>query len=86
MNKEVKIPKYVLKLLEKRRQTAQKFHEASYAVDNYCEKIGINLDSDLFEDACLLTDVRILGEGDSAYNLTLKAIEEQLRRNNNECR
>jgi len=77
----MKIPKYVLKLLDNRRKAANKFHEASYAVDEYCQKIGITPMNDLFEDACLLTDVRILGEGDSAYNLTLKAIEEQLRRN-----
>lgn len=77
-----KIPKYVLKLLDKRRKAVQQFLQASSAVDDYCQKIGITPMSDLFEDACLLTDVRILGEGDSAYTLTLKAIEEQLRRNN----
>lgn len=78
------IPKYVEKILERRRNYARKLAEASIAVDDYCQSIGINYNSPLFDEACLCTDVRIYCEFDGATNSTRKAILKQLELNEQE--
>ena len=70
-----KVPKYVLKMLERRSRLASELLSACCAVDEYCEKIGVNIYD---EDACLGTDVRIYCEADGGYSATLKAIEKTL--------
>ena len=77
----MKVPKYVLKLLQDRMDKAREFSRACGKVDEYCESIGIDPGSDLFDDACLYSDIRIYCETDAGYSLTLKAIEKQLERN-----
>lgn len=72
------VPKYVKELLRKRTETARKFRNACAAVDNYCESIGLDLDHPLFNDACLVTDIRILCEEDHSEPTTLKIIEKVL--------
>ncbi len=71
-----KVPKYVLKLLERRRKLALELTTVCCRVDNYCEKIGVDM-----IDGCknsVLTDVTIYCEPWNAYHNTLDAIEEAL--------
>lgn len=77
----MKVPKYVLKLLQDRTKKERAFSRACAKVDEYCESIGIDAYSDLIDDACLYSDIRIYCEVDAGYSLTLKAIEKQLERN-----
>lgn len=69
------VPKYALRLLERRSRLSQELMTACYAVDEYCKKIGVDLDD---PDACLCTDVRIYCEVDGAYSNTLAAIKRAL--------
>lgn len=69
------VPKYVLRLLERRRRLSLALMSACHAVDEYCEKIGVDFED---PDACLLTDVRIYCEFDGAYSSTLSVIERTL--------
>lgn len=69
------VPKYALKLLERRSRLSQELMAACNKVDRYCESIGIDIGD---TDACLLTDVRIYCESDGAYNITLDAIKRAL--------
>lgn len=69
------VPKYVLKLLERRRDLSRQLMEVCNKVDDYCEKIGVDFND---PNACLLTDVRIYCEFDGAYNSTLRAIKKTL--------
>lgn len=69
------IPKYVLKMLERRRNLALDLMVVNQNIFDYCEKIGM----DVFDpDACLLSDVRIYCEMDGAYSATLSAIQKHL--------
>ena len=70
-----KVPKYVLNLLDKRRKLANDLIGACVKVDDYCEKIGIDLTD---TNAALVTDVRIYCEPDVAYLCTYKAIKSKL--------
>lgn len=72
------IPKYVQKLVERRTQLARQLCSVSVQVDEYCEKIGLDYNHPLFNDACLCTDVRIYCEADGAKNMTLSTIEKVL--------
>ena len=72
------VPKYVKELVRKRTKAAAKFREASLAVDEYCESIGLDIDHPLFDDACLITDIRIWCEEDHSEPNTLEAIEKVL--------
>lgn len=69
------VPKYVLKLLERRRDLSRQLMEVCNKVDDYCEKIGVDFND---PNACLLTDVRIYCEFDGAYKSTLRAIKKTL--------
>lgn len=82
MGKEIKIPKYVLNLLECRRKAFAKFDVINGKLSDYCDKIGLDWSSPFYDDACLRGDIRIFGETDCGNSLTLKAIENQLRYNN----
>ena len=72
------VPKYVKELVRKRTKAARKFREASKAVDDYCESIGLDIFHPLFYDACLITDIRIWCEEDHSEPNTLEAIEKVL--------
>ena len=69
------VPKYVLRLLDKRRKLAQDLLSVCCEIDNYCEKIGVDFND---PDACLMTDVRIYCEFDGAYGSTLSVIKKTL--------
>lgn len=69
------VPKYVIRLLERRQRLALDLMCVSGELDRYCEKIGIDLGD---PDACLLSDVRIYQEFDGAYDATLNAIKKAL--------
>ncbi len=71
------VPKYVLKLLDRRRRLSQDLMSVCHEVDEYCKKIGVDFGN---PDACLQTDVRIYCEVDGAYDSTLSVIEKTLRR------
>lgn len=76
--KRKEVPKYVIKMLKRRTKAAQALRDASIAVDEYCESIGIDVYHPLYDDACLSTDVRIWCEGDGAEGATLAIIEKVL--------
>ena len=72
------VPKYVKELLRKRTKTAREFRSACTKVDDYCESIGLNFEHPLFNDACLVTDIRILCEENHSESTTLEIIEKVL--------
>lgn len=72
------VPKYVKELVRKRTNAAAKLRKTSVAVDEYCKSIGLDLDHPLFDDACLMTDIRIWCEEDHSEPNTLNAIEKVL--------
>ena len=69
------VPKYVLRLLERRSRLSRELASACHAVDQYCEKIGVDFND---PDACLQTDFRIYCEIDGAYRSTLSVIQKTL--------
>lgn len=69
------VPKYVIKMLEKRSRLSRQLRNACIEVDRYCEKIGVDFND---PDAALMTDIRIYCEEDGALFSTLKAIERAL--------
>lgn len=70
------VPKYILKLLERRRKLAWELNAVGVKIDCYCEKIGVDLGD---ETASLMSDVKIYCEPDNAYHLTLDAIENAMK-------
>ena len=72
------VPKYVIDLVHKRTKAAQKLRETGIAVDEYCSSIGLDEFHPLFNDACLVTDVRIWCEEDHSESNTLEAIKKVL--------
>ena len=81
MEKEVKIPKYVLKILEDRVKAYAKFGTINGKLSDYCKSIGLDWSSPFYNDACLDTDIRIFCETDCGNRMTIRAIENQLRYN-----
>lgn len=73
-----KVPKYVKELLRRRTKYVRKMQNASTAVDEYCESIGLDCRHPLFEEACLVSDIRIYCEVDCAEKNTLAVIEKVL--------
>lgn len=73
-----KVPKYVIKMVKRRTNLSRKLREACIEVDNYCEKIGLDVYHPLFGDACLCSDIRIYCEEDAGERSTLEAIEKVL--------
>lgn len=69
------VPKYALKLLDRRRRLSQQLMMACGEVDEYCKKIGVDFDD---PDACLSADIRIYCEVDAAYGGTLSVIKKTL--------
>lgn len=72
------IPKYVEKLLERRRKLAFELMDVCCKVDKYCEKVGVDM-----IDSCknsVLTDVTIYCEPWNAIVNTRQAILEALER------
>lgn len=76
-----KIPKYVLRLLERRASLASTLIGINTELVNYCNKIGI----EDMDKACVCSDFRIYTEPWAAERITISAIAEQLsRRESNE--
>ena len=74
------IPKYVEKLLERRRKLAFALIDVCCKVDDYCEKIGVDM-----IDSCtnsVLTDVTIYCEPWNAIENTRQAILKALNGGN----
>ena len=69
------VPKYIIRMLEKRRRLSAELMQVCFELDEYCRKIGVDFQD---PDACLQTDVRIYCEFDGAYNSTLSVIEKTL--------
>ena len=69
------IPKYVERLLEKRAKLALDLMCVCHKVDEYCEKIGVDMDD---ESASLLTHVSIYCDPYNAAKSTRMAIENAL--------
>lgn len=69
------IPKRVLNLLKRRYNFAMKLLDVGAQIDDYCEKIGLDL-SDC--DNALISDVKIYCEPWTAYTCTRQAIENKL--------
>lgn len=71
------IPQYVVKMLEQRRNLALKLADVSAKVDEYCEKIGIDINAEA-DNIGLASNVMIYCEPCTAYERTKNAIEETL--------
>lgn len=69
------VPKYVLRLLNRRRKLSGELMSVCCQIDDYCRKIGVDFED---PDACLQSDVRIYCELDGAYYCTLSVIEKTL--------
>lgn len=72
------IPKYVEKLLERRSKLAVNLISVILELDDYCERIGIDMCDD---SAVLGLNPIILSEPDVAYDRTKSAIEKALKEN-----
>lgn len=70
------VPKYVLKLLERRTKLAMDLIDVCCRVDDYCEKVGVDMTAD---ESCVITHVMIYAEPWNARDLTLAAIEKALK-------
>lgn len=77
MNRK-KVPKYVVKMLQRRTKAARNLRDACVEVDNYCQSIGLDVYHPLFYNACLCSDVRIFCEEGASETTTLEAIEKVL--------
>ena len=83
---EVKVPKKVLKMLERRTRYARELRNAICDLDNWCESIGLGTQHPKYEDACLCSDIRIFCEEGAGEAITLAAIKEVLsERKNKKC-
>lgn len=71
------VPKYVLRLLERRKKLSLALNSVCTQIDAYCEKIGVDFSD---PDACLNTDIRIYCEVDAGYGSTLSVIEKTLEK------
>lgn len=69
------IPKYIERLLQRRRKLAMDLMSVSSDLDHYCERIGVDMDSPYNS---VYTDVTIYCEPWTAYNNTKEAIEKAL--------
>lgn len=69
------VPKYVLRLLERRRKLSLALMSVCNQIDEYCQKIGVDFSD---PDACLQSDIRIYCEFDAGYRSTLSVIEKTL--------
>ena len=78
MSSKSMIPKYVEKLLERRSKLAENLISIILAIDDYCERIGIDMCDD---SAVIGTNPIILSEPDVAYDRTKLAIEKALKEN-----
>jgi hypothetical protein len=78
ISKKYKVPRYVQKLVLKRTMLSKKLRQASIAVTDYCESIGLDMFHPLYEEAVLNTDIRIYCEEDAGHHSTLAAIEQVL--------
>lgn len=74
----MKIPKYVENLLERRIKLAENLISVILELDDYCERIGIDMCND---SAAIGTNPIILSEPDVAYDRTKSAIEKALKEN-----
>ena len=75
-----RVPKYILKLLERRFKLAMELNDVCYKIDNYCEKVGVNVTESC--ENSVLTDVTIYYEPWNAIINTKQAIEKALRGEN----
>lgn len=71
------IPKYVEKMLQRRRNLAVKLMDACIEVDRYCEKIGID-STEKANEIGINNDAMIYCEPYTAYDFTRKEIEKVL--------
>lgn len=71
------IPQYVEKMLEQRKKLALRLADVSTKVDEYCEKIGIDINAEA-DNIGLASNVMIYCEPCTAYERTRNVIEETL--------
>ena len=77
MNRK-KVPQYVIKMLKRRTKASRDLRVACAKLDEYCDKIGLNVYHPLYDDACLCTDIRIICEEGASERVTYEAIEKVL--------
>ena len=73
------VPKYVLRMLDRRERCAQKLLTATVEVNRYCEKIGLGPTNDRYDESMLGSHVMIFLEPESARANTLAEIERILQ-------
>ena len=72
------VPKYVLRMLDRRERYGQKLLKATVEVNEYCEKIGLDWSHDRYDNACLGSHIMIFTEPEAARDSTLEEIERVL--------
>ena len=80
----MRVPKYVLRALDRRERYAMKLQKAVVEVNRYCSKIGLDPCNDRYDNACLGSHVMIYVEPELARVNTLTEIERVLGEVSNE--
>lgn len=70
------IPKYIERLLERRRKLAYALIDINVRIVKYCERIGVGFEE--YDEACICSSFMIYTEPDAAYDATRRAIEKQI--------
>lgn len=73
------VPKYVIRMLDRRERYGKKLLKATVEVNKYCEKIGLDWNHDRYDDAILGSHVMIFTEPEIARNCTQAEIERILQ-------
>lgn len=73
------IPKYVENLLRRRKKLAEQLLEVCSEIDNYCDKIGVDMNN---TDASILSDATIYFEPWNAIDNTRNTIITALNSKN----
>lgn len=75
----MRVPKYVIRMLDRRERYAQKLLTTVVEVNRYCAKIGLDPMNDRYDDAVLGSHVMIFLEPEVARENTLAEIERILQ-------
>ena len=77
------VPKYVLRMLDRRERYARKLLNVVVEVNRYCTKIGLDPMNDRYDEAVLGSHVMIFLEPEIARENTLTEIERILQEGKN---
>lgn len=75
------VPKYIEALIDRRTRYADELMRLNGQISQYCDRIGIDKDSQAMDDAAIVSDFRIYTEPYAAGEMTKEAIRKQLEIN-----